>query len=96
MIPDSATGDLCECLRRIAALLERGQPVEAAAVADEMNALLPHLPAQMPQEKADEARTLLAHCAILEEGLRQHVLTSLQRLAATRKSMGYRRQGSGP
>jgi hypothetical protein len=96
MISEAATGDLCGCLRRIAALLESGQPVEAAAVADEMNELLPHLPEQMPQEKAEEARNLLAHCAVLEEGLRQQVLTSMQRLAATRKSTIYRRQGSGP
>lgn len=92
----SATQDLCGCLRRIAARLEEGDPAEAAAVVAEMNEVFPRLPNEMPDEELDEATRLLVRCKELEQGLRQNALTSLQRLAATRKSMIYRRYAPRP
>ena len=90
-----ATDDLCGCLRKIATLLEKGDPVAAAAIVSEMNELLPRLPRDMPQEELAEATQLLGRCKELEQGLRQNVLVALQRLGATRKSQIYRRHGGG-
>jgi len=95
-MPDTAIEDLCGCLRRIAALLERGQPEEAATLVPEMLGMLPQVPLQLPQGKVDEAKDLLARCVGLEQSLRQGVLVSLRRLAATRRSSIYRRYGSRP
>jgi hypothetical protein len=92
----SAIDGLSSCLRRIAALLEKDDPVSAAAIMVEMNELFPTLPSDVAQEELAEAVRLLHHCRELEQGLRQSVLASLQRLAATRKSLVYRRYGSGP
>ena len=92
----SAANGLSSCLRRIAVLLEKGEPVAAAAIVVEMNELFSTLPSAMPQGEIDEATHLLHRCKELERGLRQSVLASLQRLAATRKSLVYRRYGSGP
>jgi hypothetical protein len=92
---DSATDNLRGCLRGIATLLEKGDPVAAAAIVSEMNELLPRLPRDMPQEELAEATQLLDRCKELEEGLRQNALAALQRLGATRKSLIYRRYGSG-
>ena len=93
---DEATGSLCGCLRRIAVLLEKGNPVEAAAVVCEMNEVLSRGPTAMSESEYAEARSLLALCEKLERDARQDVLVSLQRLAATRKSSIYRRFGSDP
>jgi hypothetical protein len=92
----SATEDLRGCLRRIAALLEKGDAVAAAAIVVEMNELIPRLPPDMPNEELAEATHLLEHCEELEHGLRQDALLALQRLAASRKSLVYRRYGGGP
>jgi hypothetical protein len=89
----SATQDLCGCLRRISILLERGEPEEAAAIVSEMNEVFPRLPREMPSEEFAEARRLLEHCTTLEKGMRQSVLASLQRLAATRRASVYRQYG---
>ena len=93
----NATGeDLCGCLRRIATLLEKGEPVEAALVVAEMNELLPRLPQDIAEAELAEARNLLTRCEALERDLRRDVLGSLQLLAAARKSSIYRRYGSAP
>jgi len=92
----ASSGDLCGCLRKIAGLLEKGDPVEAATVVADMNELLPRLPSEMPAEQVSEARLLLLHCEELERGLRKIALASLQRLGATRRSMAYRRYSCGP
>jgi len=92
----SATDDLRSCLRKIAALLEKGDAVAAAAVMVEMNELFPRLPSDMPNEELAEATQLLDHCKELERGLRQGALQDLRRLAALRKSRVYRRYGGGP
>jgi uncharacterized membrane-anchored protein len=93
---DTATQELCGCLRRIATLLEKGEPVEAATLVVEMNEILPRVTPEMPGDELADARALLEHCAALEGGLRQHVLSSLQRLGATRKGLVYRQYGSRP
>lgn len=93
---DSATQDLCGCLQRIADLLERGEPVAAAAIVAEMNDVFPRLPPDMPDDELVEARRLLDLCTALECGLRQNVLASLRRLAATRKALVYRQHGRRP
>jgi len=90
----SATEDLCGCLRRIAALLEKGEPEAAAAIVAEMNEVSPRLPTEMPADELAEAQSLLERCAELERGVRQNVLDALRRLGATRKSLVYRRYGS--
>ena len=93
----NATGEeLCGCLRRIATLLEQGEPVEAAKVVTEMHELLPRLPEDMAEAEFDDAKNLLARCEALEGDLRKDVLGALQVLGATRKSSIYRRYGSGP
>jgi hypothetical protein len=91
MVVPSASQTLRDCLRRIGALLERGEAVQAAAIVSEMTEVFPRLPQEMPADELAEANNLLAHCADLERGLRQKVLVSLQRLAATKKSLVYRR-----
>jgi hypothetical protein len=90
-MPVSAGENLCDCLRRIAVLLEQGKPVEAATIVAEIEELLPRLPPKMPEDQLAEARTLLARCGVLEQTMRQSVVASLQRLAATRRSSIYRR-----
>jgi len=93
----NSTGEtLCGCLRRIATLLEKGEPVEAALVVAEMNELLPRLPQDMAEAELNEAKNLLTRCEALERDLRKDVLGSLQLLAATRKSSIYRRYGGAP
>jgi hypothetical protein len=89
MVP-SATQELCERLKSIAAFLENGDPESAATVVAEMNELYARLPTSMPAEEATEARKLLERCVGLEEVLRRQVLASLKHLAATRKSRNYR------
>ena len=96
MMADSARDDLCGCLRRIATLLEQGEPEAAAAVVTEMNEVLSHAPPEMPTAEIDEARALLDRCERLERDARQNVLVLLQGLAATRKSSIYRRFGHDP
>jgi hypothetical protein len=91
MVVPSASEALRDCLRRISALLEKGEAVQAATIVSEMTAIFPRLPTEMPPDELDEARLLLAHCTELERGLRQSVLVSLQRLAASKKSLVYRR-----
>jgi len=88
---DSATQELCGCLRRITALLEKGQTEEAAVIVGEMNGLFPRLPAAVPEDELTEAKALLAHCVELERGLRQDALVALQRLGASRRALVYRR-----
>ena len=96
MMANATSEDLCGCLRRIATLLEKGEPVEAAKVVAEMHQLLPRLPQEMAEAELDDARNLLARCEALEGDLRKDVLGALHVLAATRKSSIYRRYGSGP
>jgi hypothetical protein len=91
MVFPSASEALRDCLRRIGALLEKGEAVQAAAIVSEMTEIFPLLPPEMPADELAEAKDLLAHCGDLERGLRQNVLVSLQRLAATKKSLVYRR-----
>ena len=62
----------------------------------ELTEIFPRLPPEMPPDEVAEARSLLAHCAELERGLRQNVLVSLWRLAATKKSLVYRRYVGRP
>jgi hypothetical protein len=76
--------------------MEKGEAVEAAVAMSEMNELLPLLPMEMTTEELAEANRLLRRCVELESGMRQKVLASLQRLAATRKSLVYRRYGGRP
>jgi hypothetical protein len=92
----SATEELRNCLRRIAALLENGEPVRAATIVNEMNELFPRLPDAMPPNELAEAQSLLERCVQLEQGLRKNVLGALQRIAATRKSRVYRWYGRKP
>jgi hypothetical protein len=92
----SATEELRSCLRRIASLLEKGEPVAAAAIVGEMNEIFPRLPPDMPQDELAEASQLLDRCKELELGLREKALVALRQLGATRRSMIYRRYGSGP
>ncbi len=87
------TNSLCKCLQKIAGLMEKGEAVEAAAAVAEMNELLPLLPLEMTTDELTEAKRLLDRCVELEGGMRQTVIASLQRLAATRKSLVYRRYG---
>jgi hypothetical protein len=91
VVVPSASEALRNCLQRIGALLEKGEAVQAAAIVSEMTEIFPRLPMEMSPDELAEASNLLAHCAELERGLRQNVLVSLQRLAATKKSMVYRR-----
>jgi hypothetical protein len=93
---EPTTNSLCKCLQRIAGLMEKGEAVEAAVAMSEMNELLPLLPMEMTTEELAEANRLLRRCVELESGMRQKVLASLQRLAATRKSLVYRRYGGRP
>ena len=93
---DTETDGLCSCLRRIATLLEKGEPEAAAAVVGELNSVLSQSPSEMPEAEYVEARGLLERCEKLERDARQDVLASLQRLAATRKSSIYRRFGGEP
>jgi hypothetical protein len=90
-MPLPASESVCDYLRRIAALLEQGKPVEAATIVTEMTELLPRLSPEMPDDQLAEARILLARCGVLEQAVRQSVVASLQRLAATRRSSIYRR-----
>jgi hypothetical protein len=91
MVVPSASEALRDCLRRIGALLERGEAVQAAAIVKEMTEIFSRLPPELPADELAEANSLLAHCAELEGSLRRNVLVSLQRLAATKKSLVYRR-----
>ncbi len=91
-----ATNSLCECLQKIAKLMETGEVIEAAALAVEMKGLLPSLPLEMTTEEFAEAGRLLGRCGEMEGIMRQKVLGSLQRLAATRKSLVYRRYSGRP
>jgi hypothetical protein len=90
------SNSLCKCLQRITGLMEKGEAVEAAGAVAEMNELLPLLPLEMTTDELAEANRLLKRCVELEAGMRQKVLASLQRLAATRKSLVYRRYGGRP
>ena len=87
---------LCKCLREITELMEKGQAVEAALAVAEMRELLPLLPLEMTTDELAEADRLLKRCVELEAGMREKVLASLQRLAATRKSLVYHRYGGRP
>ena len=93
----SANGQgLADCLRGIAVLLERGQAVEASALLPEMNRILSSPPVEMSSAEVEEANHWLGRCVALEGCLRQEVVASLQRLAATRKSRAYRRYAVRP
>lgn len=96
MMSESAIQDYCDCLRRIAILLEKGEPIAAAAVVAEMNEIFPRLPAEIREEELQEAQGLLERCKELEQGLRHKVLASLQQLAATRRSRIYQWGGHSP
>ena len=93
---DLGSHGLCGFLRRIEGLLEKGDAVAAAAVVAEMNQALASLPLEMPDAELTEAQGLLVRCEEMEQGMRKEVLSSLQRLAATRKSSIYRGFGDAP
>jgi len=93
---DTATQELCGCLRRIATLLEKGEPVEAATLVVEMNEILPRVTPEKAGDELAQAMALLEHCKTLEAALRQHILSSLQRLGATRKGLVYRQFSTRP
>jgi hypothetical protein len=87
----AASGEaLCVCLRKILALLEKGEAVEAAGVVAELNAIVRALPPDIAAKEAEEARLLLERCVALESSLREGVLASMRRLGAARKSIAYR------
>ena len=87
----AASGEaLCGCLRKILAALERGEPIEAAAVVPEMKAVVRGLPTDIAEKDAEEAGQLLGRCAELECSLREEVLESMRQLGAARKSIAYR------
>ncbi len=87
----AASGEaLCGCLRKILALLENGDAINAAAVVPEMDAVLKSLPGEISQRDAEDARQLLRRCVDLEHGLRGPVLDSLRQMGAARKARAYR------
>jgi hypothetical protein len=77
-------------------LLEKGEAVEAAAIVEEMKAVIARGPAAMTERELSEARSVLARCGSLEEGLRANTLASLQRLGALRRSRVYGRVRKRP
>jgi hypothetical protein len=83
-------------LQKIAGLLEDGDAAGAAAVAAEMDELQARLPRALSPRELAEARSLLDRCAGLERELRQHLLVSMRRLGAARRSTIYRKHGLRP
>jgi hypothetical protein len=86
----------CAHLRRIVALLERGDRRGAAAEADVMRALIPELPRDMGGAEAAEARELLSRYGSLCQELRQGTLAAMRRVGAARQAARYRRRSPGP
>jgi len=96
MVSSASVEGLCGCLRRILASLEKGDPIEAAGMVPELNALVSTLPVNAPEKETENARQLLGRCAALEDSLRGQVVESMRRLGAVRKSMVYRRFARRP
>ena len=82
---------LCEQLKRIVGLLEKGDSTSAAAVAREMKDGLAGLPEEMEPSDVSEAQVLLGRYGELGKALREDVLGGLHRLGAALRSRKYAR-----
>lgn len=87
---ESPARKLCDHLRHIVTLLEKGESVPACVAVSEMEASLSSMPSEMPEADLAEARRLLDRYAVLEAELREHTLASLRHLGAVQRSLAYR------
>jgi hypothetical protein len=81
---------LCEQLRRIVDLLEKGDSSSAAKVAQEMRDGLAGLPGEMEPSELAEAQMLLQHYGELGSALRERVIADMKRLGAAQHLRSYR------
>jgi hypothetical protein len=81
---------LCEQLRRIVDLLEKGDSLAAAAAAQEMRDGLAGLPGEMEPSELAEAQMLLQRYGELGSSLRERVIADMRRLGAAQHLRSYR------
>jgi hypothetical protein len=80
---------LCEQLRRIVDLLEKGDSAAAAKMAQETRDGLARLPTEMEPSQLAEAQALLQRYGELGDSLRERVVADLKRLGAVRHLRSY-------
>ncbi len=80
---------LCEHLKRIVDLLDKGDSAAAATAVEEMRNCLANLPGEMEPSQLAEAQMLMKRYGELGNALRERVIADLNRLGAGRRARGY-------